>query len=149
LLEQFPRYHNHERPHQGVACANRPPSVAFPNLPRLRELPEEVHPDRWLTSVNARIYRRRVNSEGTIQIDRHTYSVGSQYAKQPVLVHLDAAQQLFRVTLAGRLVKTLPIRGLHGSPLPFWDYFKLIQAEARIVALHHAMLWERQGERFA
>jgi hypothetical protein len=149
VLEQFPHYYNDERPHQGIACGNRPPSLAFPNLPRLRQLPEEVHPDGWLTSVHGRIYRRRVNSEGTIQIDRHTYSVGSQYAKQPVLVHLDAAQQLFRVTLEGRLVKTLSIRGLHGTPLRFWDYFKLIQAEARTVALHHTLLWERRGERFA
>jgi hypothetical protein len=149
LLEHFPYYHNDERPHQGRACGNRPPSVAFPNLPLLRQLPDEVDPDRWLTSVNARVYRRRVNSDGTIQIDRHTYAVGSQYAKQPVLVHLDAAQQLFRVTVAGQFVKTLPIRGLHGSPLRFWDYFKLIQAEARTIELHHALLWEQRGERFA
>jgi hypothetical protein len=146
LLEQFPHYYNDERPHQGKACGNRPPSVAFPNLPLLRQLPEAVDPDRWLTTVNARIYRRRVNSDGTIQIDRHTYAIGSRYAKQQVLVHLDAHLQRFRITLEGRLIKMLPIQGLYGNTLRFWDYFKLIQAEARTIELHHLMLWERRGE---
>jgi transposase InsO family protein len=147
-LEEFPHYYNDQRPHQGKACGNQPPSVAFPALPLLAQLPTEVRPDRWLASVDGRIYRRRIHSDGTIQIDRHVYSVGTVYAKQLVLVHLDAKQCLFHFSLEGRVVKSLPIRGVYGETLRFWDYFRLIQAEARMVELHHAALWERTDERF-
>jgi hypothetical protein len=146
VLEAFPSYYNDQSPHQGKACGNQPPSVAFPNLPRLRQLPVKVQPDRWLSSIHNRIYRRRVSSDGTIQIDRHTYSVGSRYAKQPVLVHLDAEVHRFHFNIAGRVVKTLPMGGLHGRRLRFWDYFRLIQSEARLIEIHHATLWEQVGD---
>jgi hypothetical protein len=44
--EEFLQHYNHERPHQGKACGNRPPQTAFPNLPALPPLPERVNPDR-------------------------------------------------------------------------------------------------------
>jgi transposase InsO family protein len=146
LLDDFPHYYNDERPHQGQACGNRPPSVAFPNLPLLPQLPNEVDPDRWLHCVHQRIYRRRVNSSGTVQIDRHTYSVGTGYAKQLVLVHVDAKAHRFHFSIEGRVVKTLPIHGLYGMRMHFWDYFRLIQSEARLIELHHATLWEQMGD---
>jgi hypothetical protein len=145
-LEGFPRYYNDERPQQGRACQNQPPSVAFPRLPQLPHLPAQVNPDAWLEQVHGRIYRRRVNSDGSIQIDRHPYGVGSRYAGQLVLAHVDAARRLFHVTLNGRVVKTLPIQGLYGGTMEFWTYFTRICEEARTVELHHRFLWERRGE---
>jgi hypothetical protein len=126
---------------------NQPPSVAFPRLPPLPQLPAEVDPDRWLADAQGRVYRRHVNSSGTIQIDRHTYAVGTAYAKRQVLVHVDAKQQMFRVTLDGRVLKTLPIQGVYGTRLGFGDYLKIIQAEARTVEQHHTLLCERMGDR--
>lgn len=147
LLEEFPYYYNDERPHQGRACGNRPPSVAFPKLPLLPQLPLDVEPDRWLKSVHNRVYRRRVNSNGTIQIDRHSYSVGKLYAKQQVLVKVDAKNRVFQISCEGKHIKQLPILGLYGDKMSFWDYFRLTQMEARLVEAHHAVMWERRGER--
>jgi len=146
LLEEFPYYYNDERPHQGKACGNRPPSVAFPNLPLLPQLPEKVRPDHWLKSVHGHIYRRRVNSNGTIQVDRHSYSIGTFYAKQPILVHVDAHERVFKLTSEGHKIKQLPILGLFNEMMSFWDYFRVIQTEARLVELHHAALWERRND---
>ncbi len=125
---------------------NQPPSVAFPVLPALPQLPEQVAPDIWLKSVNGRVYRRRVNSDGTIQIDRHTYSIGARYTGKLVLVHVDANRQALYVTLDGQVVKSHPVQGLYGRALPFWDYFKLIQAEAQTIELHRLASWARMGD---
>lgn len=147
LLEDFPHYYNELRPHQGQACNNRIPAEAFPELPPLRQLPAEVDPDRWLRWVHGRTYRRRVSSAGTIQVDRETYTVGSQYARQPVLVSVDAKARVFHLSLEGQVVKTVPIRGLYGSePMAFWDYARVMQAEARLVESHHLMLWALTGQ---
>jgi hypothetical protein len=81
-LELFPFYYNDERPHQGRTCKNESPSTAFPTLPALPCVPQSVAPDHWLEAYRKRIYRRCVNCNGAIQIDRRTYSIGSQYAKQ-------------------------------------------------------------------
>ena len=144
-LVQFPHYYNVERPNQGKACRNQPPAVAFPVLPTLPQLPETVEPDRWLLTSHRRIYRRWVNSSGTIQIDRHTYSVGSMYAKQQVLVHLDAENQRFHISLNGQVLKQLPIQGLLGSWMDFMVYLTQIRSEARTIAAHHRLLWEQTG----
>lgn len=71
-LAQFPAYYNDQHPHRGQACQNRPPSVAFPTLPALPMLPQTVALDAWLDAIHTRIYCRRVTSDGTIQVDRHT-----------------------------------------------------------------------------
>jgi hypothetical protein len=113
VLEAFPDYHNLQRPHQGRACQNRTPDEAFPTLPLLPQVPQQVNPDAWLQAEHGRVYRRRVNSTGSIQVDCHIYFVGSQLAQQPVLVHLDAQRQCFWVTCQGKVVKQLPIQGLY------------------------------------
>jgi hypothetical protein len=112
VLPEFIFYHNAERPHQGRACKNRPPDEAFPNLPALPHLPDEVDPDAWLLDYQGRVFRRRVSSNGTIQIDRHIYYVDDDLAGLRVLVHLEAEQQMFYITCNGQLVKSCDIRGL-------------------------------------
>lgn len=145
-LDQFPHYYNDERPHQGRACQNRPPSTAFPNLPNLPHLPETVMPDTWLRALHSRIYRRHVNSDGTIQIDRHTYSIGSRYAKQPILVHVDARQACFYVSQEGNEIKRLSIQGLYGTMMSFGTYLTVLCSEARTIEAHHRLLWEQRGD---
>ncbi|MBK9745774.1 MAG: transposase [Chloroflexi bacterium] len=145
VLAQFPLYYNNERPHQGKACANQPPAVAFPVVPTLPSLPQQVDPDEWLQSAHGRIYRRWVNSSGTIQIDRHTYSIGSAYAKQQVLVHLDAKQHMFLVSLNGQRLKQLTIQGLYRAPMDFAVYLTQIRSEARTVEAHHRLWWGQTG----
>jgi hypothetical protein len=144
-LERFPHYYNETRPHQGRACQNQPPAVAFPTLPGLPTLPEKVAPNQWLQAIHGRVYRRRVNSNGTIQVDRHTYPVGARYAKQLVLVHVDALQQAFHFSVEGQLVKTVPIQGLYGMEMDFNLFLVAMCSEARLIALHRQALWERPG----
>ena len=146
VLEQFPDYYNRQRPHQGRACQNRPPDEAFPVLPALPPLPDSLNPDAWLGHEHGRIYRRRINTAGTIQVDRHTYFISSQLAGQPVLVHLDAERQCFWVTHNQRTVKQLPIAGLYQGAMDFASYLRVLQAEARTIAQHHRLLWERTSE---
>ena len=143
VLAQFPHYYNATRPHQGHACQNRPPDMAFPTLPLLPSLPERVLPDNWLDHEHGRTYRRHVNASGTVQVDRHTYSVGSVYAGKLVLVHLDAVRQQFHLIVEGLLVKTVAMQGLVKHPMDFEDYLVFIQEEAHLVSWHRHLWWER------
>jgi len=104
-----------------------------------------VDPDRWLQAVHQRVYRRWVNSNGTVQVDHHTYRIGTGYSKQLVLLHVDARQQVFHVILDGQLVKQLPIRGLYSEPMDLDVYLTVLRGEARTIAAHHRLLWERPG----
>ncbi len=136
------------RPHQGRACQNQPPDAAFPTLPILPSLPEVVSPDRWLHAIHGRDYRRRVNSSGTIQVDRHTYSIGTAYAKQMVLVHVDAERHEFIVILEDRIIQRLPIQGLYESSMTFNAFLKAMMTEATFIDLHYHYSWERTGDLF-
>jgi Integrase core domain len=64
VTDTFLQHYNYERPHQGRACGNVPPRVAFPRRPSLPALPEWVDPDRWLTILNHQAYLRRVGRDG-------------------------------------------------------------------------------------
>jgi hypothetical protein len=48
-----------------------------------------------------------------------------------VTLRLDAAQHVFVVEQAGRVVTVLPIKGLVGKRLPFAAYVSYLGAEAR------------------
>jgi hypothetical protein len=146
LTEAFPHYYNHERPQQGQACANRTPDEAFPSLPALPQLPETVQPDAWLKAYYGRVYRRRVSAAGTIQIDRYLYSLGTAYAKQLVLVHLDAEQKAFFVSSGEKLLNRLPIQGLYEAEMDFSSYLIAMKAEARTIDYHHQLQWEKVGD---
>jgi hypothetical protein len=66
---------------------------------------------------NGRVFRRRIRSNGTIQVDKHVYYVDHRLDKRSVLVHLDAHQRCLRVTLDGKLLpKALSLKGLHDEP---------------------------------
>ena len=41
-------FYNYYRPNQAKSCGNRPPRLAFPDLPALPAVPEKIDPDRWL-----------------------------------------------------------------------------------------------------
>lgn len=148
LLPPFVSYHNKERPHQGDACQNRIPDEVFSTLPALPSLPQRVQPDAWLKHEHGRIYRRRVNANGSIQVDRHSYYVGVEFAKVPVLVHLDAPRALFHITCEGTVLKSLPMKGLQREMLDFSSYLQRMKAEARTVERYRHLHWEQTGDTF-
>ena len=146
-IETFPHYHNAQRLHMGRACQGRTPDEAFPQLPTLPALPESVDPNHWLQIEHGRIFRRRIRSNGTIQVDKHIYYVDERLAKYPVLVHLDGEKRCFRVTVDGLPhAKSLPLKGLYDDSMNLHDYLKLLQEEAQNIAHYHHMVWMRSGD---
>jgi len=146
-LEAFPDYHNRQRIHLGRACGGRTPDEAFPELPILPQLPDEVEPNRWLTVEHGRVFRRRIRSNGSIQVDKHTYYVDQKHAKRPVLVHLDGKDGCFHVTLDGQPhPKSLPIKDLYPQRMSTGDYLKGLQAEAMSIAAYRRSVWMQTGD---
>ena len=62
---------NTERPNQARSCGNRPPRVAFPDLPPMPPLPMLVDPDAWLPLIDRHRYVRQVRPNGTVVVE-HT-----------------------------------------------------------------------------
>jgi transposase InsO family protein len=131
VTERFRRHYNEERPHQGMSCGNRPPRVAFPELPKLPAVPETVDPDRWLKVVDGTGFVRRVGRDGLVRIDSQMYYVSTRVAGQVVSIRVDASAGEFVVSNQQQEVKRLAIRGVGGGLLPFKAYVERMQAEAR------------------
>jgi Integrase core domain len=130
VTEAFLTHYNHERPHQGRACGNVPPRVAFPTLPTLPALPQRVDPDAWLATVDHKMYLRHVGRDGCVDVDLQTYYIGPQVAKRAVLLQVMAESRQFAVWHEDQVVKLLPIKGLVGQQMTLDDYLQYIQQEA-------------------
>jgi hypothetical protein len=131
LLSQYPPFYNHERPNQSLACSNRPPFVAFPQLPSLPPVPEQVDPDRWLQHCHGTIFRRVVGGTGSLRVDKDCYSVVRQYARERVMLYVDGKEQAFRVLHHNQQIKLLPIKGLKRGMMPFQQFIRVMAEEAR------------------
>jgi len=130
-LHRYRLRYNSQRPHQGKACGNRPPYVAFPRLPALRRLPQTIDPDGWLKPLHGRQFRRRVQANGSVKMDNRAYYIGKRFAGQQVALQVDAVARQFQVLHGRKVIKTVSIKGLYDTPLDFGDYLDLICAEAR------------------
>ncbi len=108
-----------------------PTSVAYPDLPTLLALPEEVDPDIWLAHIHGQAYARRVQPNGSVEVDRRSYYVKQALAGQQVVLVVNAPERAFEVLLGKEHLKTLPIKGLVGQPLPFEEYAARMREEAR------------------
>lgn len=147
VLPNFVFYHNSDRVHFGRACNGQTPDEAFPELSALPRVPDQVDPDAWLWADDQRVFRRRITSNGTIQIDKHSYSVDHTRAKTNVLVYLDAKNRQFQVLQDNELLRSLDIKGLHGPELmAFQDYLAVMKKEARSIEMHRWMTWFRPGD---
>ena len=131
VTELFQRHYNQERPHQGRSCHNQPPAVAHPVLPTRPALPATVNPDRWLTALDGRWYPRLVKRDGRIQVDGISYYIKAELAGQQIMLRLNAATGCFDVFRGEVLVKSVPIKGLRGEPMPLEDYIDLMRERAR------------------
>jgi hypothetical protein len=131
LTATFRQHYNYERPNQAISCGNRPPCLAFPNLPPRPALPAQVDPDRWVEVLNGERYVRKVRATGTVSVDRSVYSIDQAWAGKYVTLRLDAANRTFVVEYREQPIKHVPIKGLVGDVLPLETYLELITREAR------------------
>lgn len=130
-LHHYRLRYNRQRPHQGLACGNQPPYVAFPRLPPLRRLPQIIDPDGWVNVLHGRHFRRQVQANGSVKIDNRAYYIDKRRPGQLVALRVDAAGRQFEVMYGRQLIKRVAIKGLYGEPVDFGDYLDLICAEAR------------------
>ena len=129
-MSDYLQFYNLERPNQALSCGNQPPSDAHLEIPCLPRLPGEVDPDAWLEYYDRRFFRRRVNSKGTVQVDKHSYYIGRHLRGQLVQLQLDAEQKCFAVWCDKACVKHVPLKGLFHGRLPLADYIDTILNEA-------------------
>lgn len=127
----FVRHYNLQRPHQGLSCGNRPPLSAFPHLPALPALPTTVDPDGWLTRLDGRHLERKVDRHGMVSIDLKSYYVSSHLVGHRVVLHLDAKARCFHVLHEQQPIKSLPIKGVVGTLLPFEQFLAHMGRQAR------------------
>lgn len=106
VLSEYRYFYNHQRANQSSACQNRPPYEAFPRLPDGLTLPEEVESDAWLNHYHGLLFKRRVGSNGTVSIDRHSHYVGTAYAGNPIVFQLDAHLRQFLAICGGKVIRT-------------------------------------------
>jgi hypothetical protein len=123
-------YYNHKRPNQAKSCGNLPPCVAFPNLPPLPALPQQVDPNRWLDWLHGKLFKRRVDATGTIHLDKHRYYIGRDRHKQTVILQIDAPQRQVNALVDGQVIKTFPLKGVDQPVMSFEAYLTFIRAEA-------------------
>lgn len=123
-------FYNFQRPNQARSCGNQPPRSAFSHLPTLPAVPKMIDPDRWLQTVDGTLYTRRVNASGTVQVDKFKYYIGRAYRGRSVVLQVDAANKQFRVELAEKPLKFIPIKGLEHGQMPFERYLEFICKQA-------------------
>ncbi|MEL6368313.1 MAG: integrase core domain-containing protein [Pseudomonadota bacterium] len=141
VLDGFKHYYNSDRPHFGDACNGLTPDDAFPLLPLLPRLPEAVDPASWVTAYHGKVYRRRVTSNGSIQIDKHNYHIDAERHGQRILVHVDAEHHQFVFSHNGEVILSKPMKGIRNNEMTFEDYVILMTEEARSIEMHRRAMW--------
>jgi transposase InsO family protein len=122
--------YNHERPHQSKVCCNLPPYKAFTQLPRLPHISETIDPNHWLTHYHNRLYKRRVDHSGRVQIDKHRYYIQRSLAGRYVVCKLNADRRVLDVIVEGKTIKTISLKGIYGEPMAVGDYLEMMMREA-------------------
>jgi transcriptional regulator with XRE-family HTH domain len=131
LTEAFLSHYNSERPNQARSCGNQPPRVACQQFPTLPAAPEMVDPDRWLGPMHKHAFARSIRAGGDLTINHQDYYVSRTLAGQRVTCWVNAAEKRFEIWQPGGLIKSVPIKGLHGQMMPFQQYVTLMKQEAR------------------
>lgn len=106
VTQAYVNHYNTQRPNQALTCGNRPPTQAFPNLPKLPALPVQIDPDGWLKGIHGQHYVRKINTNGSIKIDNRSYYVKQALRDQYVTVKVDAQQRQLVIEHNKHVIKT-------------------------------------------
>lgn len=131
VTQAYQEHYNWQRPHQGRSCQDQPPRVAFPILPSLPPLPQEVDPDAWLAHLHGRAYLRHIDTGGNVKVDEQSYYVDRERRGHSVALLVDAPAHQFQVWEGHTLLKLLPIKGIVGSPMKLGEFLAMMREQAR------------------
>jgi transposase InsO family protein len=141
---EYVQHYNSERPSQALPCGNRPPTLAFPTLPILPPVPEQVDPDAWLDQVHGLHTVRKVRTNGSILLDDVPYYIKGALAGQYVDVSINATTQMIEVGQKGQLLKQLAIKGLKHT-LVSYAAFAEAMAEEALAEYRKSLRRQRRG----
>jgi transposase InsO family protein len=127
----FKQHYNDERPHQGLACGNQPPRMAFPVLPPRPPAPVTVDPDRWISALHGACYVRKVQQDTSVTVGTGRYYLTQALRGQQVTLRIDASDRTLVVEHDGQEVKRVAIAGTGRGRMPFWQFVELLREEAR------------------
>ena len=72
-----------------------------------------------------------MGTDGVVDVDDEHYYIQQALAGQRVVLLVSAADRSFQVWLEGRLIKSLPIKGLLGQEMTWQQYVAFIKEQAR------------------
>ena len=127
----YRQHYNEERPNQAITCGNRPPRVAFPQLPVRPAVPLWVDPDDWVLAVHGEHYARKVGPDGCVKLGGHRYYIQKDLAGKHVALEVDAPARELVVWHRKAAVKRLALKGLCQRLLAFDEYVDQLAEEAR------------------
>ncbi len=131
VTSTFKEHYNWQRPHQSPNCRNRPPRVAFPELPALPSVPLLIDPDGWLSQCNGQRFVRKVDYRGTIRVDKYRYYPGREWAGKFVQVEVAGGTRQLVIWHKAQPLKQLAIKGLANQMLSWVDFLVLRLREAQ------------------
>ncbi len=126
----FQHHYNYQRPNQAITCQNQPPRLAFPDLPELGRLPDIIDPDLWLSHIAAKPFKRRINANGSVKLDKQFYYVRRALKGHYVSLQIEAQSRQIQVFFEGQIIKSMPLKGLQSGLMAWADYLALIKAQA-------------------
>ena len=127
----YHQHYNFERPNQAKPCGNRPPRVAFPELPVRPAVPLWVDPDAWVLAIHGEHYARKVGPDGCVKLGDKRYYVQKDLAGRHVALEVDAPARELVVWHRKEVLKRLPLKGLSQRPQAFDEFVDQLREEAR------------------
>jgi transposase InsO family protein len=131
VTEAYRQHYNEERPNQAITCGNRPPRVAFPELPMRPAVPLWVDPDAWVLAVHGEHYARKVGPDGCVKLGDQRYYIQKDLAGRHVTLEVDATAQELVVWHRKEVRKRLPLKGLGHRLMAFDEFVDQLREEAR------------------
>jgi hypothetical protein len=84
-----------------------------------------------LETVHGQAFARKVGAQGSVDVDDEHDSISQAYAGQQVVLVVNAPEKVFGVWLKGRVIKSVPIKGLGGQEMSWEEYVACIKLQAR------------------